>query len=160
MGPTEGPSNHTQNQERTTARWPRTRRCLLKGCPLRFRPQQASQRYCGSQCRQAALDWSRWKAQQKYRATKQGKEKRQAQCLRNRDRVKSRKKEGLKAAADAARVISRKTIFACSCDRPGCYEMFVLSTRSPWQRFCSMECRRAMERVRERERRWKEVRAR
>jgi hypothetical protein len=155
MGPTEGPSNHPKNQD--TTRWPRTRRCLLKGCPLRFRPKQASQRYCGPQCRQAALEWSRWKAQRKYRVTKHGKEKRKAQCQRNRDRVKGGKKQGSDAAAaTAARVISQKSIFEPSCDRPGCYELFVRSPRSPRQRFCSSECRRALERVWERERRWKE----
>ena len=156
MGPTEGPSNHPQNQQRTSSRWPRTRRCLLKGCPLRFRPEQASQRYCGPQCRDAALEWSRWKAQRKYRATKNGKEKRRTQCQRNRDRAKSGKKQSLKADGDAARVISQRSFFECSCDRPGCYEMFVWSRRSPLQRFCSKECRRALERVWERERRWRE----
>lgn len=43
-----------------------------------------------------------------------------------------------------------------SCDRPGCYQMFALSKRSPLQRFCSHDCRRALERVLERERRWRE----
>src|SRR5436853_6532675 len=41
-----------------------------------------------------------------------------------------------------------------SCDRPGCYEQFL--PRSPRQKFCSKECQRAMERVWERERRWRE----
>jgi hypothetical protein len=45
------------------------------------------------------------------------------------------------------------------CDRPGCYEGFVRRRRSPLQRFCSHPCRRAMERVWERERRWHETRA-
>lgn len=43
----------------------------------------------------------------------------------------------------------------CCCDRPGCYEGFVRRRRSPRQRFCSHACRRAMERVWERERRWR-----
>jgi predicted nucleic acid-binding Zn ribbon protein len=43
-----------------------------------------------------------------------------------------------------------------SCDRAGCYELFCLSRRSPGQRFCGKSCRRAVERVRERERRWRE----
>jgi hypothetical protein len=65
----------------------------------------------------------------------------------------------LQAAAAVARVIPKNRFFACSCDRPGCYEMFDRSRRSPRQRFCSKECRRALERVWERERRWKEIRA-
>jgi YgiT-type zinc finger domain-containing protein len=43
-----------------------------------------------------------------------------------------------------------------SCERPGCYEVFVTTSRSPRQKFCSEECRRAMNRVLERERRWRE----
>lgn len=46
--------------------------------------------------------------------------------------------------------------FCDSCDRPGCYEGFQRSRRSPLQRFCCYDCRRALERVLERERRWKE----
>jgi hypothetical protein len=45
--------------------------------------------------------------------------------------------------------------FGHTCDRPGCYECFERTRRSPLQRFCSQECRRALERVLERERRWR-----
>ncbi len=48
--------------------------------------------------------------------------------------------------------------FDHSCDRPGCYERFTPQRRSPLQHFCSQDCRHALERVRERERRWKKVR--
>ena len=41
------------------------------------------------------------------------------------------------------------------CDRPGCYEWFAFSARSPLQRFCSSECQGAVERVLSRERRWR-----
>ena len=50
---------------------------------------------------------------------------------------------------------SLKNFFSCSCDRPGCYVEFDRTRRSPLQRFCSPECRHAFERVRERERRWR-----
>jgi hypothetical protein len=46
--------------------------------------------------------------------------------------------------------------FGDSCDRPGCYERFERTQRSPLQRFCSQECRRALERVLERDRRWRQ----
>jgi hypothetical protein len=49
--------------------------------------------------------------------------------------------------------------FDACCDRPGCYEEFVRQRRSPLQRFCAHACRRAMERVWERERRWQQTRA-
>ena len=164
MAPSEGHTNNPQNQERRrrrkrSSRQPRMRHCLLKGCPRRFRPQHALERYCSHACRRAALEWSRWKAQKKYRAKKSAKDKRKAQCRRRRDRIKSRKKQGLKASTGAARVIVKKCFSHCSCDRPGCYEMFDRSRRSPLQRFCSKECRRALERVWERERRWREIRA-
>jgi hypothetical protein len=41
-----------------------------------------------------------------------------------------------------------------SCARPGCYELFVLTPRSPQQRFCSCLCRQALRRVLQREARW------
>ena len=43
-----------------------------------------------------------------------------------------------------------------TCERPGCYELFISNSISPRQKFCSEECRRAMNRVSERERRWRE----
>jgi hypothetical protein len=82
------------------------RRCLLKGCDKQYRPNKAAQRYCSPECRQAARQWSFWKAQQKYRDTQAGKEKRQAQCRRNRERVKSRKKRALNDSSENARVIT------------------------------------------------------
>ncbi len=51
---------------------------------------------------------------------------------------------------------SGERFFSDTCDRPGCYACFRRTRRSPLQRFCSHECRRALERVLERERRWKE----
>jgi hypothetical protein len=129
---------------------PRTRLCLLKGCEKRFRPKQASQRYCGEACRGAARKWARWKAQKKYRRTPRGREKRNAQSHRYRERVKKRTEQ----VSAAARVIPKNLFFDGSCDRPGCYVMFIRTRRSPLQRFCSNECKRALERVREREKRW------
>src|SRR5438270_1314672 len=109
MGPSESPTGHPENQEgrpKRSARQPRTRRCLLKGCEQRFHPRQARQRYCSEGCREAARKWSRWKAQQTYRATTTGKEKRNGQSRRYRERVKSRKPAESEAAAEPARVIT------------------------------------------------------
>jgi hypothetical protein len=80
---------------------------LLKGCERRFRPVTARQRYCSPQCRQAARHWSRWKAQQSYRATATAKEKRNGQSWRYRERVKERKQPAQpEAVPEAARVIT------------------------------------------------------
>jgi hypothetical protein len=89
-------------------RRPRTRRCLLKGCEQRFRPRSARQRYCSDKCRQSARQWSRWKAQQSYRATKAGKDRRNQQSRRYRERVKSRKQAASEQVVqEPARVITK-----------------------------------------------------
>jgi hypothetical protein len=79
---------------------------LLKGCERRFRPVVARQRYCSPECRQAARQWSRWKAQQSYRATAAAKEKRQGQSRRYRERLKEQKQAQPEAVSEAARVIT------------------------------------------------------
>ena len=108
MGPPENPTGQAENQEagrRRGARRPRMRRCLLKGCEQRFRPRQAHQRYCSAQCRKAARKWVRWKAQQTYRATPAGQQKRNGQSRRYRERVKTRKPPEPEEDNAAARVI-------------------------------------------------------
>jgi hypothetical protein len=86
---------------------PRTRCCLLKGCERHFRPQRARQRYCSDECRRAARRWSRWKAQQSYRATAAGKERRNGQSRRYRQRVGNRRSATPEEAVpEAARVIT------------------------------------------------------
>jgi hypothetical protein len=160
MGPPESPTGHPGNQEgrpRRLARRPRTAVLLLKGCDQRFHPWQVRQRYCSDGCRQAARKWSRRKAQERYRETAAGQQKRNGQSRRHRERVKSRKSPEPEAVNEAARVITTEHLFSIiACDRAGCYEGFVRVRRSPLQRFCTHDCRRALERVQERERRWKQ----
>ena len=112
MGPPEDCTRQPNHSERAgrpkrPACRPRTRQCLLKGCEQRFRPRRARQRYCCLECRRAARKWSRWKAQQRYRVTAAGKEKRTGQSRRYRERVRNRKPATLEEAlAEAARVIT------------------------------------------------------
>jgi len=153
MGPPESPTGHPENQEgrrKRLARQPRTRCCLLKGCERRFHPRQARQRYCSERRggRRNSDTGRRRRSQQK----------RNGQGRRYRDRVKNRKPAEPEAVNDAARVITTEHFFDHCCDRPSCYEGFVWARRSPLQRFCSHACRHALERVRERERRWKQAR--
>jgi hypothetical protein len=111
MGPSERPTGHPENQEgrpKRLARRPRTRLCLLKGCEQRFHPRQARQRYCSDGCRKAARQWSRWKAQHRYRKTTAGKQKRNGQSRLYRERVRSRKPAEPEAVDEAARVITKK----------------------------------------------------
>ena len=114
MALSESPTRHVEKQAagrrkrpaRRRSR-PRARRCLLKGCGQRFLPRQAGQRYCGKQCREEARKWSRWKAQQNYRSTTAGKEKRNGQSQHYRERVRCRKR----AKNEAARVITPELFF-------------------------------------------------
>src|SRR5260370_6462181 len=113
MTPHEKPARHPENQEPTgrmrLARRTRTRRCLLKGCEERFHPWRARQRYCSEQCRMAAREWSRWKAQQRYRATGAGREKRKGQGRRYPERVRDRKQPAPEEAIpEAGRGITKE----------------------------------------------------
>jgi len=162
MGLPESPTRQRKNQaagrRKRRARRPRLRWCLLKGCEQRFHPRQGWQRYCSEDCRAAARKWSRWKAQQRYRKTRAGQQKRNGQSRRYRERVQRRKASESPVVSQVARVITPEHFFEHTCDRPGCYERFARQRRSPLQRFCSHACRRALERVREREGRWKQAR--
>lgn len=113
MGPFESPTRRRKNQ---AAGWRkrracRPRRCLLKGCEQRFQPRQARQRYCSESCRAGARKWLRWKAQQKYRRSVGGKQRRNEQNLRYRERVKARKLSKPAAVNQAARVITPQHFF-------------------------------------------------
>lgn len=110
MGLPESATSHPENQERgrRCRRKPRPRRCLLKGCEQKYRPSHARQRYCSAACQQAAKAWKRRKSQQKYRATARGKEKRQSQSQRYRERVGHRQARAEEAVGDVARVIPKK----------------------------------------------------
>jgi len=115
MGPPESPTRHCQNQvarrRKRRARRPRLRTCLLKGCEQKFHPRRARQRYCREECREEARKWSRWKAQQRYRETVAGREKRNGQSVRYRGRVKSRKPAAPEAVSEVARVITQEDFF-------------------------------------------------
>jgi hypothetical protein len=166
MGPDKDSLTPAKNQDaRSTprtrgglrrARRPRSRVCLLKGCGQVFRPQQPMGRYCSEACQTEARRWRQRKARRRYRQSPNGKQKRQAQSRRYRERRKDRQARE-SAIVTVARVIPTN-FFSCSCDRPGCYEEFDRTQRSPLQRFCSHACRQALERVLERERRWRQRR--
>jgi hypothetical protein len=114
MGPFESPTGRPENQEgrrKRLPRRPRMRRCLLKGCEQRFHPRQARQRYCSEGCRKAARRWSRWKAQQRYRDTRAGQQKRNGQSQRYRERIKSRNLPEPEPVNDPARVITTEHFF-------------------------------------------------
>jgi hypothetical protein len=111
VGPDEDSTLPAEAREsgQRPGRRPRTRCCLLKGCERRFCPQRERQRYCSDECRRAARRWSRWKAQQSYRATAVGKERRNGQSRRYRQRVGNRQPATPEEAIpEPARVITHK----------------------------------------------------
>jgi hypothetical protein len=115
MGPPESRTRPRKKQaagrRKRRARKPRARYCLLKGCEQKFHPRRANQRYCSTKCREKARKWSGWKAQQRYRETARGQQKRNGQSRRYRERVKSRKPAQPPAVSDTARVITKEHFF-------------------------------------------------
>ena len=131
------------------------RLCLLKGCERTFRPRHPFSRYCSSACRAAARRWRRRLANRRYRASEQGKCRRRAQTCRYRQRVRERERTASCARPDGEGYPHLKDDTDSCCRRPGCYEGFAKTTRSPLQKFCSAACRLALRRVLIRERRWR-----
>ena len=110
MGPDKDSPVRPKNQAigslgcRRRARRPRRRVCLLKGCGRVFRPQQPMARYCCAACGQQARRWRQWKARRRYCQSANGRQKRQAQSRRYRERRKERQAQE-SATVVAARVI-------------------------------------------------------
>ncbi len=156
----------------------RARRCLLKGCERWFRPAHSGCRYCSAACRQAARRWRRWRAQQKYRASAQGRQQRRQQARRYRQRRRGRLSwpgpaprrwaAGEAAVPDGAASAREGKRWPAKpddgggqpCDRPGCYVLFRAGPVSNPRRFCCVLCRRALRRVLDREARRRQRRRR
>ena len=138
------------------------RRCLLKGCGSLFKPTCARRRYCSATCQAAARCWRQWKAQRRYRCSEKGRARRREQSRRWRARQREKQQTGPAPRPDKVSEghpsgrrpgLGKKF----SCNRPGCYEGFDRPSRSPWQRFCSALCQRALRLARLRDRRWQDI---
>ena len=156
-----GPPQHLSKRSRLQAPVCRSgwRCCLLKGCGCRFRPSCARSRYCSEACRAASRRWQLWKARRRYRCSEKGRATRREQSRRWRVRQREKQRTSPNRAPEKTCEghHSRRLGKKFSCDRPGCYEGFARSPRSPWQRFCSALCRTALRLVRLRDRRWQDV---
>ncbi len=156
MGPTSAYSECHSRQVGSAS--PRRRRCLLKGCEARFRSIHPMARYCSETCSREARRWSQWRANGRYRQSEQGQERRRQQCQRRRERQRM---QGNSIASESEESCVREGYHLedeqeiDSCHRPGCYECFAPTTRSPLQKFCSPLCMQAMRRVLQREARWR-----
>ena len=137
-------------------RRPRVRRCLLKGCDRDFVPDDPLSRYCGQSCSAEARRWSQREANRRYRASEGGRRCRREQACRYRQRLRERRACAENAAGAACEGYQQPAAEKKSCcQRPGCYEHFSPSPRSPLQKFCSGLCRQALRRVLIREGRWR-----
>jgi hypothetical protein len=142
------------------------RMCLRRGCHKVYRARRWNQRYCPDPtCRKLVRRWQAAKRQQQRREQP---EVRQAHAAAERERRARR-------ATSARRVVpapdadssgdqkpeqkqcawsrSRKQFPTPFCDRPGCYDAVRPSCRCR-ARYCGDGCRQAIQRVRDRERKW------
>jgi hypothetical protein len=138
------------------------RQCLRKGCGRTFVPRRWNQRYCREpECLRLLRRWQAAKRQQR-RRTRAEVRRQQAAAQRER-RHRQRAEAGVRqavrsppaAAAPARRAWSRcKKNLQDFCDRPGCFEPRRPSRRAP-ARYCAGDCRPTVQRVQDRERKWK-----
>jgi hypothetical protein len=139
------------------------RPCLRKGCDRVFDVRSGNQRYCQDpECLRQVHCWQAAKRQRVRRQRPEVREERAAAAREARKR-KSRLKTAPPAPTEpvmpteqpdppGAWSRSRK-IPDPICDRVGCYESPRPACRCR-ARYCSHECRDAMQRVRDRERKW------
>jgi len=137
------------------------RTCLCKDCGRGFQARSYNQRYCREpECQRRVDRWHAAKRQRKCRAAPEGR-RQHAEAERQR-RQRKASQAGLPQASEAATTDTAAEPRAWSrsekhpevfCDRPGCYEPVRNSPRAP-ARYCSDACRAAVERARDRERKW------
>jgi hypothetical protein len=139
------------------------RPCLRKGCGRRYPAGHWRQRYCRKpDCLLELRRWQGAKRQRKRRATAEGRKKHAEAERERRQRKKnlasspgvtSESSSLADPARGHAKRRSRKIFPGPICDRPGCFERPRFSPRAP-ARYCGDECRQAMRRVQDRERKW------
>ena len=136
------------------------RTCLRKGCGRRFQARRHNQRYCREpECQKELHRWQAAKRQQRRRAAPEGRRQHAEAERQRRKRNATREdvpQEGQAAAtvaAEPARGHAARKHPEVFCDRPGCYEAVRGSSCAPAS-YCGDDCRTAMNRVRDRERKW------
>lgn len=140
----------------------RPRSCLRKGCGRIFQSQCWNQRYCQDpECLKLVRRWQAAKRQRQRRSRPEVRQERAAATRQRRARRRE-DSDAAKAApvSTAADRTEKDTAWSRSkknlvpfCDRPGCYEVPRPSSRCA-ARYCGDECRQAVRRVRDRERKW------
>lgn len=132
-----------------------SRICLRKGCGRAFQAVRWNQRYCRhADCLREVHRWQAAKRQRAYRQSPANR-KRHAEAERRR-RVESSRQPSAssgKTTADDGAWSRSKVNRKDFCNRPGCYAPLLADTRAP-ARYCRRECRLAVRRVLDRERKW------
>lgn len=139
------------------------RACLRKGCGRIFNARSANQRYCQDpECLRLVSRWQAAKRQRVRRLRPEVRGERAAAAREARERkprlktdpppLTERVMPAEQPDPPDAWSRSRKNPGPI-CDRVGCYESPRPSCRCP-ARYCSHECRHAMQQVRDRERKW------
>lgn len=163
--PTSEQADRTRapRRRRRRARRPRLRTCHRKGCRRRYLPVRRNQRYCGDPvCRRLLRRWQAAKRQRKRRATPDGQKKHRDE---ERERRRHRRPRGDRPERERSPSseprrkpprghAGRHTRHGPICDRPGCWEPPRPSVRTK-ARYCGDECRIAVRRVVDRERKWR-----
>jgi hypothetical protein len=151
--------NHHGKEKRrpkARARRPRERTCVNKKCGRKYHARRWNQRYCqGPECRREVNRWlaARRQAERRKADAARAQHAQAEKVRRQRGQVRA---QGCSETGTYAGAWSRsKTFFARPlCDRPGCYEPPVISSRNP-ARFCCAACRQAVRNVLDRERKWR-----
>jgi hypothetical protein len=138
-------------------RRPRPRCCLRKGCGRLYTPRRWNQRYCQDpQCLREVRRWQAAKRQARRRLGAAAKDQHAAAERARRERRSSSPHpldtpEVASARGHAAEFFSPQPM----CDRPGCYEPPPKVGRNQ-ARYCGPDCRQAVRRVIDRERKWRQ----
>jgi hypothetical protein len=132
------------------------RTCLRKNCGQRYQAHHWRQRYCRKpDCLRKLRRWQAARRQRERRATAEGRQQHAQAERERRQRKKSQATSPSTLVRDGgAWSRNKKNPSGPICDRPGCFEPPRASLRTP-AHYCGDECRQALRRVRDRERKWK-----
>lgn len=140
--------------------------CLRKGCGRIYQARRWNQRYCQRpECLKLVRRWQAAKRQKERRrrpearathaaAERQRRARRPAEGSRQtRSQCTPKSDDDQDQAPDQGAWSRSRNFSAPFCDRPGCYEAVRSSCRCQ-ARYCSDDCRQAVRRVLDRERKW------
>lgn len=153
-----GLPQHNQRLQ-ISARPLRPRICLRKGCGCVYQPTRWNQRYCQQpDCLHKVRRWQAAKRQRFHRRLPANRKRHaEAEAQRRCDKAAPRARRDTVAVEKTivqAGAWSRSKKFPAEfCDRPGCYEPPPDDSRAP-ARYCGKDCRQAVRRVVDRERKW------